>query len=670
LILTGGGDKALQITSPLTTSTSNTPRALILEDASGSVRERTLGTMAWEASTNYYSKTQADSTFLKLSGGTLTGELVLDNAGGISLDSVTITKIDTSADGLSVDGSENSIPTSYLVESIRAQLDASIQEAFTSGNNFDASNGLTLTSDTSLYELGGVLNKDTDIDIKDKSFKLKNEFGDFLAIEGDANTPSNSDDPLSYVKLKAFDTTNTLYTKNPSLELSVGEFDDDSFSVAKLSIGDTYIQIYDGDNTESRITVKDASSNPMIYNGAYTATLDNEIPRWRQIKDYADQAASGENETFANGVSELADGSIGLGGDLSRDTNINTGEHNFSITGNTNIIGNLIVDGSLTTINSVNLDVSDNIITVNAGETGNGVSAIYSGIRVDRGDASDYMFIFDENSDTFRIGIANESSLPTGSQAVATREDSPTAVGIPYWNGTENRLDTTADLLLTEKQLILNRGLAITTEPSTLDLENTALVLGADGSVGIRELSETAFTDGKDLTVSSPLTISGGTGSVLSAVDISILKASSSHDGYLSSSDWTIFNNKIDSVSSTSVTGAHAIYSSEDPTGNALIKQLKAGTGVSLTSDSSAITVSIDQNSTVSKYNGSFNPVGISTYVVTHSTHNLSPGYYQVALYENGQEIHLAVDISVSGDVTFNWTAGSLENTVNYIITG
>ena len=47
--------------------------------------------------------------------------------------------------------------------------------------------------------------------------------------------------------------------------------------------------------------------------------------------------------------------------------------------------GNITVGGSQTIVNSTNLDVQDNIITVNFGETGNGVTLGTAGLRIDRG---------------------------------------------------------------------------------------------------------------------------------------------------------------------------------------------------------------------------------------------------------------------------------------------
>ena len=59
---------------------------------------------------------------------------------------------------------------------------------------------------------------------------------------------------------------------------------------------------------------------------------------------------------------------------------------NLQVTSHTLIVsGNLKVLGTVSNISSTNTQVTDNIITLNQGETGYGVTAVYSGFEVDRG---------------------------------------------------------------------------------------------------------------------------------------------------------------------------------------------------------------------------------------------------------------------------------------------
>jgi hypothetical protein len=56
-----------------------------------------------------------------------------------------------------------------------------------------------------------------------------------------------------------------------------------------------------------------------------------------------------------------------------------------SLNGNVRIIGNLIVAGNTSAVSSTDTSIVDNIITLNAGEVGAGVSLGYAGVEIDRG---------------------------------------------------------------------------------------------------------------------------------------------------------------------------------------------------------------------------------------------------------------------------------------------
>jgi hypothetical protein len=56
--------------------------------------------------------------------------------------------------------------------------------------------------------------------------------------------------------------------------------------------------------------------------------------------------------------------------------------------GSVRVTGNLVVEGDTVNVNATNLDIEDNIISLNVGEVGPGVSLIYSGIEIARGNTS------------------------------------------------------------------------------------------------------------------------------------------------------------------------------------------------------------------------------------------------------------------------------------------
>lgn len=76
------------------------------------------------------------------------------------------------------------------------------------------------------------------------------------------------------------------------------------------------------------------------------------------------------------------------GGNITLDTGLNSGI--------TTVTGNLVVLGSTTQVSSSDLNLKDNIITLNDGESGTGITLNQSGIQIDRGSYSDAKIVFDE----------------------------------------------------------------------------------------------------------------------------------------------------------------------------------------------------------------------------------------------------------------------------------
>ena len=75
--------------------------------------------------------------------------------------------------------------------------------------------------------------------------------------------------------------------------------------------------------------------------------------------------------------------------------------------GSVRVTGNLVVEGDTFNISTTNLSIEDNIISLNNGEVGPGVSLGYSGIEIDRGNTSSVTpqnnasFLYDESTDSW-----------------------------------------------------------------------------------------------------------------------------------------------------------------------------------------------------------------------------------------------------------------------------
>lgn len=87
------------------------------------------------------------------------------------------------------------------------------------------------------------------------------------------------------------------------------------------------------------------------------------------------------------------------------------------------ITGNLNVQGNTTTVSTTNMEIEDNIILLNKGELGNGVTEVTAGIEIDRGVAIDKnaQFLWDESiswrdpwTETTRYGLWVFQTKATG----------------------------------------------------------------------------------------------------------------------------------------------------------------------------------------------------------------------------------------------------------------
>jgi hypothetical protein len=84
------------------------------------------------------------------------------------------------------------------------------------------------------------------------------------------------------------------------------------------------------------------------------------------------------------------------------------------------------------------VSANSNLIELNVGDPGPGVTRGFAGVQIDRGTEVPYQFLFDENRDAFVVGTINGPvSGGAGTiremQVVATREDAPVDKAVPFW---------------------------------------------------------------------------------------------------------------------------------------------------------------------------------------------------------------------------------------------
>jgi len=100
-------------------------------------------------------------------------------------------------------------------------------------------------------------------------------------------------------------------------------------------------------------------------------------------------------------------------------------DYNLTIQGNLTVTDKLTVNGTTTTSETETVQVEDNMIIVNNGESGAGVTSGEAGLDIDRGTLANYRFEFKESNDTFRIGeqyvsfdIINDTGLTAPEEIV------------------------------------------------------------------------------------------------------------------------------------------------------------------------------------------------------------------------------------------------------------
>ena len=241
--------------------------------------------------------------------------------------------------------------------------------------------------------------------------------------------------------------------------------------------------------------------------------------------------------------------------DVNGNTEITIGESTFN---DVVIAGNLTVSGTTTTVDTENTTISDNVITLNEGEVGAGVTNTTAGIEIDRGSLDNRSLVWTENfggkwlvtDDATLLANRLEANYLVGSLSVSTddlimTDGNVTATGTLTMggNGLVQVVSVTTDIeLLPVGKVKVDGNLEVTggiTAPSiTSDLtgsvfadDSTVLVDGVNsiitGDVDNTEVV-TATVQGRD---SANLNIYRGTSGTVSLGDASSGDVSVSDSG-------------------------------------------------------------------------------------------------------------------------------------------
>lgn len=161
------------------------------------------------------------------------------------------------------------------------------------------------------------------------------------------------------------------------------------------------------------------------------------------------------------------------------------------------IPGNLTVSGTTTTVNSNTVNIGDNIITLNADETG--APSQNAGIEIERGTSTNVSFIWNEGSDywstvnqKFHIGslathtVTGSSNMLFSNSGVVEQQTISTALGVLQFVGNSG----TETIGQTAYLTIQGDGTTITTNASS----NSLIISIADASETVKGAVELATT--------------------------------------------------------------------------------------------------------------------------------------------------------------------------------
>ena len=176
--------------------------------------------------------------------------------------------------------------------------------------------------------------------------------------------------------------------------------------------------------------LKDVNGTPLTYEGTPSKT-------WK----IGDQILKNEKEGFSV-------------------RNEDDTEYGDLIVRNLTIKEDIVFGGSAFIIDTEEVKVTDNILTLNSGEQGEGVTKGISGLEIDRGKLPNYFIIFDESDDRFKCGTEG-NQFP-----LMLRDNEPDMVDGAFltWNSTFKRAQTTSTVPI---QLALRFALQNLSEKDT-----------------------------------------------------------------------------------------------------------------------------------------------------------------------------------------------------------
>ncbi len=228
--------------------------------------------------------------------------------------------------------------------------------------------------------------------------------------QGDTDTVSEGSSNLYYTSARANADFDTRLATKSTTNLSEGT--NLYYTTARFD------SAFTGKDTDD---LSEGSTN--VY---YTDARANSAIDARVTKSFVDalnvQAASVDANSVALGTDTTGNyvatitgtaNKVSVSGSGSESANITLSlPDDVQIASDLTVAGNLTVNGTLTSLDTTNLDIEDNLFQLNAGLTGSPVND--SGMLINRGSSDNGIFMWDESTDKFTLGLTTADGSATG----------------------------------------------------------------------------------------------------------------------------------------------------------------------------------------------------------------------------------------------------------------
>jgi hypothetical protein len=179
-------------------------------------------------------------------------------------------------------------------------------------------------------------------------------------------------------------------------------------SIPNASLANSTFQVIGGDGLTGGATATSLGSSSTLAVGAGTGI------------------SVATNAVAVKGASSLSDDTIVMWDDTNGqfvDTVITQDASTGVVTVDDDLVvtGDLTVQGSLTSIETTNTAITDNVIVLNSGETGAGITSVTSGIEIERGSLGNKTFVYHETNGQWELsGQLKISDIPSISSGLGS----------------------------------------------------------------------------------------------------------------------------------------------------------------------------------------------------------------------------------------------------------